>query len=363
MSGTNAAVLHSNEPLDDDKVGIRRESSSSHSSGSSRSHHSSSSGGEDEIRDVDQQDGLERCSTKHSAMGTGDLGVIFKEFEEIPGGVKFRYAFDKNCDIEATSMEATYSGSTEIYEKYGLVDVQIEPYENAQVVRENPELWASFLQQPGVAMVPAIVIRRHYAEAHFPDSKVEALEHSQIWKVSEAIREDHKQLKDYYNHVVNSKDLDEQERYGNAFVWELARHSIAEEIVVYPAFERDIQDGRSIADQDRAQHQNISIQTDIKEQLYRFQKLKPKDEAYLPVLKELFGDLEQHIKKEEQHDLVELEKRLSLTESKELTPFETVAGLMAAPIDKLRDLLFTKFPEKKMPKIGHTGHGVGESDR
>ncbi|KAI0859532.1 hypothetical protein F4860DRAFT_482289 [Xylaria cubensis] len=238
----------------------------------------------------------------------------------------------------------------------------------------NPSVAARALQ------VPLPIIRRQYAEAHFPGPKVDSLQHSQIWKISEAIREDHKQLKDYYNRVVNSKDLDEQERYGNAFIWELARHSIAEEIVVYPAFERDIHDnGKGIADKDRAQHQGI------KEQLYEFQKLKPKDEAYLPTLERLFEDLQHHIKEEEENDLVKLERQISLTESKELSqsfertkmltptrshpsapnkpPFETVIGLMIAPIDKIRDLLFTKFPEKKMPDLGHTKHGVGKSDR
>ncbi|KAI0817397.1 hypothetical protein GGR55DRAFT_620276 [Xylaria sp. FL0064] len=227
--------------------------------------------------------------------------------------------------------------------------------------------------------VPVPIVRRHYAESHFPDEKVESLQPSQIWKVSEAIKEDHKQLKDYYSRVVNSKDPDEQERYENAFIWELARHSIAEELVVYPAFERDLKDGRSIADNDRAQHQ------DIKEQLYEFQKLKPEDPSYVPTLEALFKDLQQHIKEEEEDHLVKLENELSLTESKELSqsfertkmftptrshpsapnkpPFETVVGLMTAPIDRLRDLLFTKFPEKKMPNIGHTEHGVGKSDR
>ncbi|KAI0486175.1 hypothetical protein F4859DRAFT_511176 [Xylaria cf. heliscus] len=231
-----------------------------------------------------------------------------------------------------------------------------------------------------VLRAPIPIIRRYYPESHFPGPKVESLQQSQIWKVSEAIREDHRQLKDYYNRAVNSTDPDEQERYGNAFIWELARHSIAEEIVVYPAFEREIQDdGPSIADKDRAQHQGL------KEQLYRFQNLKPKDEAYVPTLKRLFEDLQNHIKEEEENDLVKLEKQLSLTESKELShsfeqtkmltptrshpsapnkpPFETVFSLMAAPIDRIRDLLFTKFPEKKMPDIGHTGHGMGKSER
>ncbi|KAI0555317.1 hypothetical protein F4679DRAFT_163252 [Xylaria curta] len=237
------------------------------------------------------------------------------------------------------------------------------------------------LASPSVAArAPVPIIRRRYAEAHFPGPKVESLQHSQIWKISGAIREDHKQLKEYYSHIVDSKDPDEQERYGNAFIWELARHSIAEEIVVYPAFERDIQDnGKGIADKDRTQHQGI------KKQLYEFQKLKPKDEAYLPMLKRLFEDLQHHIKEEEENDLVKLENKLSLTESKELSlsfektkmltptrshpsapnqpPFETVVSLMTAPLDKIRDLLFTKFPENKMPDLGHTEHGVGKSDR
>ncbi|KAI8949071.1 S-adenosyl-L-methionine-dependent methyltransferase [Xylaria longipes] len=100
--------------------------------------------------------GVRCCDPRAPAMGTGDLGVIFKDFEEIPGGLKFRYTFSSLSDgIEAMSMEATYSGSTEIYEKHGLIDVEIEPYENALTVQENPKLWGSFLQQPGLAMVKA----------------------------------------------------------------------------------------------------------------------------------------------------------------------------------------------------------------
>ncbi|KAI1118720.1 S-adenosyl-L-methionine-dependent methyltransferase [Nemania sp. NC0429] len=35
-----------------------------------------------------------RCGDPRApAMATGELGVVFKDFEEIPGGLKFRYAF------------------------------------------------------------------------------------------------------------------------------------------------------------------------------------------------------------------------------------------------------------------------------
>ncbi|RYP27558.1 hypothetical protein DL767_007628 [Monosporascus sp. MG133] len=209
---------------------------------------------------------------------------------------------------------------------------------------------------------PSCVVARGYAEDKyfFPDERNEGLERSQVFKVSQAIQEDHQQLEYYYNKIVNSKDQDEQKRYQNAFVWELARHSIAEELVVYPVLERDVSDGGDRAQKDREQHQ------EVKEKLYTFQKLSPSDSDFIPTIKSLWQTLSQHIKEEEQEDLVKLEEALSTSQSKELSrafektksftptrshpsspdkpPFETVVGLMTAPIDKLRDL-FRKFPD------------------
>lgn len=93
---------------------------------------------------------------------------------------------------------------------------------------------------------------------HFPDERNESLGHSQIFKVSQVLQEDHHQLEFYYNKIVKSNDPDEQRRYQNAFVWELARHSIAEELVIYPALERVIPDGSGRAERDRLQHQEAS---------------------------------------------------------------------------------------------------------
>ncbi|KAI0200042.1 S-adenosyl-L-methionine-dependent methyltransferase [Astrocystis sublimbata] len=96
------------------------------------------------------------CDPRAPAMASGELGAVFRDVEEIPGGLKFRYAFGNfGTAIEAASMEATYSGSTEIYEKHGLVDVQVEPYENCPTVQENPKVWEKFLRQPGLALVKA----------------------------------------------------------------------------------------------------------------------------------------------------------------------------------------------------------------
>ncbi|KAM0543800.1 hypothetical protein ACHAPJ_012107 [Fusarium lateritium] len=182
--------------------------------------------------------------------------------------------------------------------------------------------------------------------------------------VSDAIVKDHRELKDYYNEVVNSTDHDHQQRFGNQFVWELARHSIGEELIIYPAMEKYMGDkGKDMADSDRREHH------EVKELLKVFQGLSSTDPEYVPKLKEIWGMLEKHIEEEENRDLPALEQALTThaqeTESLatqfartkqfvptrshpsagEKPPFETVMGLMAAPIDKLADL-FRKFPNK-----------------
>ncbi|KAL7816014.1 hypothetical protein V8C44DRAFT_323705 [Trichoderma aethiopicum] len=182
--------------------------------------------------------------------------------------------------------------------------------------------------------------------------------------ISEAIKKDHRELEQYYNEVVNNQgDHDHQERYGNQFVWELARHSVGEELVVYPAFEKYLgAKGKEMAESDRADHHVV------KELLKSFQNMKPSDPDYVTKLKELWAPLSEHIKEEEERDLPTLEQKLQEVEGEsasmaksfgrtkafvpsrshpsagEHPPFETAMGLLAAPIDHIADL-FRKFPD------------------
>jgi hypothetical protein len=102
--------------------------------------------------------------------------------------------------------------------------------------------------------------------------------------------------------------------------------------------------------------------------------LKPKDAEYIPTLKALMANLAQHIKEEEHDDIPALENVLNgdhqytgvssdlatkffrtkvLVPSRshpsagEHPPFETVMGLLTAPIDHIADI-FRKFPDKKI---------------
>ena len=77
-------------------------------------------------------------------------------------------------------------------------------------------------------------------------------------ELSSVVTKDHQELEQYYNEIVNSSDHDHQQRYGNQFTWELARHSIAEELIVYPAFEKYLGDeGKVMAERDRKEHHEV----------------------------------------------------------------------------------------------------------
>ncbi|PWI65206.1 hypothetical protein PCL_07256 [Purpureocillium lilacinum] len=183
--------------------------------------------------------------------------------------------------------------------------------------------------------------------------------------ISDAITKDHRELEQYYNEVVNnSGNHDHQQRYGNQFTWELARHSVGEELVVYPAFEKHLgAKGKEMAEHDRKEHHQV------KELLKVFQGMKSTDEDYVAKLKEIWGPLSKHMKEEEEGDMPALEDKLSSAQGQsesmatafsytkafvpsrshpsagEHPPFETVLGLLTAPIDHIADL-FRKFPQE-----------------
>lgn len=192
-------------------------------------------------------------------------------------------------------------------------------------------------------------------------------------RILPAIQRDHRELQSHSNKILNSTDPDEQTRYQNQFTWELARHSIGEELVVYPAIAKHVKNGQEIADKDRCEHQTI------KEQLKTFQGLSSTDPQFVPTLKALMGELEHHFQQEESQDLVWLEEALSQADSEALTrsldrtkmlvpsrshpqapskpPFGTVVGLLTAPMDRVADIF------RKWPHPGEMQEQKGESEK
>lgn len=159
-----------------------------------------------------------------------------------------------------------------------------------------------------------------------------------------------------------STDSDEQIRYQNQFTWGLARHIIGEELIVYPAIEKNVRNGEVLTNKNRVEHQ------EIKQQLKTFQGLPCTDPRFAPTLEALLEDLQGHMRHEEEEDLVILEEVLSKEDSQALVrsldkmkkflpsrshplapsepPFETAVGLLTTPVDMVANL-FRKWPQAK----------------
>src|SRR5271156_3192805 len=122
--------------------------------------------------------------------------------------------------------------------------------------------------------------------------------------ISQAIKTDHAELKQYYkvfSSILSAKfqnfcNADNESRrveWRNQFVWELARHSIGEELVVYPAFEKHLgSKGHDMTETDRKEHQTV------KELLYELQNhslTDPEAPAATALFDALMKDLTEHM--------------------------------------------------------------------
>jgi len=179
--------------------------------------------------------------------------------------------------------------------------------------------------------------------------------------LTDGIKEDHQEMYEYYEKYTKATgDKDLQARWAHQLIWEIARHAVGEEIVVYPLMEKHMgAEGLKLADEDRAQHQFV------KEKLYEIEKLTPGTPEYDSLLKTVMDHLHEHNDSEEVNDLPVLEPKLghegsiaaakSFKQTKKLVPthphpsapnkppYETLVGFLALPIDKLRDV-FLSFP-------------------
>ncbi|RYP81030.1 hypothetical protein DL770_006020 [Monosporascus sp. CRB-9-2] len=92
------------------------------------------------------------------ALESGKYGGSCKWVERIPRGAKYMCVL--HCtppiEFEGACLEDIYSGSTDIYEKFGLVDVKTVPYQEAEIVQKDPDFWRLFLERPNLAVVQAV---------------------------------------------------------------------------------------------------------------------------------------------------------------------------------------------------------------
>ena len=95
---------------------------------------------------------------RSAAVRTGKYSTTYTRVWDVPGGVKFVYEMVTTppAAMEACSLDVIQSGSSEIYERFGLEDVKTVPYESCEVVRKDPAFWEMMLAEPNIVCRTAV---------------------------------------------------------------------------------------------------------------------------------------------------------------------------------------------------------------
>ena len=102
--------------------------------------------------------GVREADPRSPVLQDERYGCTYKTIQEIPGGFKCLVVLHTTppMEFESNLLEVIYSGSTEIYEKFGLTDVKAVPPESAEMVQKDPEFWKRFLDRPCMAVTKAV---------------------------------------------------------------------------------------------------------------------------------------------------------------------------------------------------------------
>ncbi|KAJ3367751.1 hypothetical protein GGF31_007098 [Allomyces arbusculus] len=180
--------------------------------------------------------------------------------------------------------------------------------------------------------------------------------------IDDLIRADHASVKDLWSrYQAAGADVPERRRIANELIREVAVHSVAEELVVYPEVRALM--GDTVVDK------LIGDQLEVKRAAYELDKMDVTDPEFTPRLQRIMADLESHMAEEESDELPMLRDRIGrdrLIEIgkqfdgiKAMVPtrphpdaptqpgLEALVGMMTAPLDKMRDMT-REFAERKV---------------
>lgn len=179
--------------------------------------------------------------------------------------------------------------------------------------------------------------------------------------VDELILADHKDLKVYLRKFEESPTFEEASRWLHQFIWDICRHSIAEEIILYPILKK-VPDGKHKWNESLEEHRKI------KEPLSQVEKIKDLD-LLIAKVKEVTDVLMHHVDFEEKEVLPAINsvcdkdfliregnrflrrKFIAPTRPHTMAPdsfptLESLGELLLSPNDMFRDIFFVSFPDQ-----------------
>ncbi|KAI6139573.1 hypothetical protein BKA82DRAFT_2973288 [Pisolithus tinctorius] len=193
--------------------------------------------------------------------------------------------------------------------------------------------------------------------------------------LKETVMHDHREIKLFYDQYKNAADAESKEKWSNQYTWVVTRHSVSEEIVVYPLFEKKLgEEGKKMADKDRTEHREVKV---LLARVGNLSVGTPEHENVLSKVNDCPCRAHERRRGTRPPSVGVLScRRRSLTmpnvnfrgprllhprgphpSAPDKPPYEILAGFLALPMDKIKDL-FSKFPTEEEIKAAKGKAGI-----
>ena len=180
-------------------------------------------------------------------------------------------------------------------------------------------------------------------------------EQGPVLDVVEVLTIDHREATELVELIFQTEDPADRRSMTDMLIAELVRHSVAEEMYVYPAMKEHLPDGEQAVQHDTEEHQELL------EQMKQLEALEPTDARFDQLLRDLEATLRDHVQDEEDDQFPKLRARIpheqlvemgqKVETAKKMAPtrphpgaphaeaFHKVVGPGVGLVDRLRDKL------------------------
>ncbi|MBC3191065.1 hemerythrin domain-containing protein [Pseudonocardia sp. C8] len=179
--------------------------------------------------------------------------------------------------------------------------------------------------------------------------------HTHAVDVVDELTTDHREALDLLDRISRSDSPSERRDMADTVIAEVVRHSVAEEMYVYPAMKDNLDDGQGTVRHDAEEHQ------ELERIMKRLESADPSDERFDTLVAEMTNALRHHAAEEESEQFPQLRARLpqnvlvelreKVAKAKTAAPtrphpdapnaelFHKLAGPGVGLVDRLRDRL------------------------
>jgi hemerythrin-like domain-containing protein len=167
---------------------------------------------------------------------------------------------------------------------------------------------------------------------------------------------DHEEIKEFFRQLEAATDPKERRDLADRLTAEVARHSVAEEMFLYPAARKALSNGDELVDEELQEH------AEAEELLKRWEGMDGDDPEFMTVYGKIKEGLLHHIDEEEEPKLFpEMQRALGTQEQEQLgqrittakklaptrphpsapdqPPMNMVVGVPTGVVDRIRDLM------------------------